>query len=289
MAACEKAISSGIDFSNTEIAFFGGSFTAIPKDYMISLLSSAKPYVDMGFKGIRISTRPDAIDEDILKTLKEYGVTTIELGAQSTDDLVLSLNDRGHSKEDIIKASKLVKDFGFTLGLQMMVGLFGSSPELDMKTAYDILSLSPQEARVYPTVILKNTRLGELYQSGIYKPIDMSECVKICADILDLFEENEIKVIKLGLHASEVVESDMLGGLYHPSLRELCEAERFKRLMLKMIDDDKDITFTVAPCDLSKAKGQKCSNIEYFKSLGIDVKIIPNPNQQEKILKERRT
>ncbi len=284
-AACEEALASGIDLKNTEIAFFGGSFTAIDRAYMTELLQAAKPFVDMGIKGIRISTRPDCIDEEVLLLLKSFGVTAIELGAQSTDDTVLSLNDRGHSKADVIKASNLIKQNGFTLGLQMMVGLYGSTPSLDYKTASELIALSPQEVRIYPVVILDNTKLGRLYQSGEYVPYSLDTATDICADLLDMFEESGIKVIKLGLHASEMVEGEMLGGLYHPALRELCEAKRFKKLMSELINDDKSATFTVKPCDLSKALGQKRSNVEYFRSLGIDVTIKTDTDQIEKILK----
>lgn len=284
-SACEKALSSGVDLKNTEIAFFGGSFTAINREYMLELLQAAKPYVDMGIKGIRISTRPDCINNEVLSMLKTYGVTTIELGAQSTSDLVLSLNDRGHTAGDIITASNLVKYHGFTLGLQMMVGLYGSTPELDVKTAHDIIALSPAEVRIYPVVILENTKLGRLYKSGEYIPYTLEKATEICAELLDMFEEKGIKVIKLGLHASEIVEGEMLGGLYHPALRELCEAQRFKKLMLGLIGDDKCAAFTVKPSDLSKALGQKRSNIEYFRSLGIEINIKTDINQIEKIVK----
>lgn len=285
ISACEKALSSGIDIKNTEIAFFGGSFTAIDRTYMCELLQSAHEYVKRGFKGIRISTRPDCINEEILLLLKSYGVTSIELGAQSTNDSVLSLNDRGHTKSDIITASHLVKQHGFTLGLQLMVGLYGSSYELDKQTAREIIALSPKEVRIYPVVILNNTKLGRLFVSGEYIPYSLEQALEICADMLDMFENAGISVIKLGLHASEIVEADMLGGLYHPALRELCESLRFRRLMDKLIEDDKEATFTVSPCDFSKALGQKRSNIEYFKQKGISVSIKSDIHQIEKIVK----
>lgn len=285
MQACEKAVASGVDIHETEIAFFGGSFTAIERSYMLELLQAAKPYVDTGFKGIRISTRPDCINDEVLSLLKDYGVTTVELGAQSMDDSVLSLNDRGHTKDDVVTASRLVKRYGFTLGLQMMVGLYGSTPQLDIKSAEEIIALAPSEVRIYPVVILDKTKLGDLYKSGIYKPYSLEKATQICAQLLDMFEHKGIRVIKLGLHASEIVEADMLGGLYHPALRELCEAERFKKLMSELIGDDKRVTFTVKPSDLSKALGQKRSNIGYFRSLGIDVQIKTDINQTEKLVK----
>lgn len=283
--ACERALSSGIDIANTEIAFFGGSFTAIDRSYMCELLQSAYEYVKRGFKGIRISTRPDCINDEILAVLKSFGVTTIELGAQSMHDSVLALNDRGHSRNDIINASNLVKRYGFTLGLQLMVGLYGSTPELDIQTARDIIALSPKEVRIYPVVILDNTKLGKLFTSGEYVPYSLEKAVEICADMLDMFDDAGISVIKLGLHASEVVEADMLGGLYHPALRELCESLRFRRLMDKLIGDDKEVTFTVSPKDISKALGQKRSNIEYFNQKGISVSIKSDIHQIEKIVK----
>lgn len=283
--ACEQALSSGIDIANTEIAFFGGSFTAIDRSYMCELLQSAYEYVKRGFKGIRISTRPDCISDEILAVLKSFGVTTIELGAQSMHDSVLALNDRGHSRNDIINASNLVKRYGFTLGLQLMVGLYGSTPELDIQTARDIIALAPKEVRIYPVVILDNTKLGKLFTSGEYVPYSLEKAVEICADMLDMFDDAGISVIKLGLHASEVVEADMLGGLYHPALRELCESLRFRRLMDKLIGDDKEVTFTVSPKDISKALGQKRSNIEYFNQKGISVSIKSDIHQIEKIVK----
>ncbi len=285
ISACEQALASGIDIKNTEIAFFGGSFTAIDRTYMFELLNAAYEYVKRGFKGIRISTRPDCIDEEILAVLKSYGVTSIELGAQSMNDLVLELNDRGHTREDIVNAANLVKQYGFTLGLQLMVGLYGSTPELDKQTASEIIALSPDEVRIYPVVILDKTKLGKLYNSGEYIPYSLDQAVEICADMLDMFENAKINVIKLGLHASEIVEADMLGGLYHPALRELCESIRFRRLMDKLIGCDKEATFTVAPCDLSKALGQKRSNIEYFKQKGISISIKSDIHQIEKIVK----
>ena len=156
--------SKGFDY---EIAFFGGSFTAIDREYMISLLKAANKYIKSNeVKGIRISTRPDCIDEEILDLLKEYGVTSIELGAQSMDDEVLLANRRGHTAKDVENASELIKSYGFELGLQMMTGLYKDSEEKAIKTAEKIIALSPQTVRIYPTVVLKGTYLADLYLSG---------------------------------------------------------------------------------------------------------------------------
>lgn len=285
-AACERAISCGVDPKNTEIAFFGGSFTAVPRAYMIELLNAAKPYVDAGFRGMRLSTRPDAVDREVLGILKDYGATSIELGAQSMSDEVLTANERGHTSDDVERAAMLVKEFGFTLGLQMMVGLYKSTPELDIYTAERLISLKPAEARIYPTVILKNTRLGELFAAGEYEPYPLNTAISLCSELLDMFESAGTYVIKLGLHSSADVEKDMLGGLYHPAFRELCEAERFRKRMESMLNGDKAVTFTVSPENLSKALGQKRSNIEYFRSKGVEVTIRSDPSQSELIKRQ---
>lgn len=252
---------------------------------MLELLEAAKPYLAMGFKGIRLSTRPDAIDEDILDILKNYGVSAIELGAQSMCDEVLLANERGHTAQDVSIASGLIRSYGFTLGLQMMVGLLGSSPEKDIETAKRLIALKPAEVRIYPTVILDNTRLGELYKSGEYKSYPLDTAVSLCAQLLSMFEDSGIRVIKLGLHSSAEVERGMLGGIYHPAFRELCEAAVMREAMQKLMPGGRDeYLFTVPPEYLSKALGQHRANIEYFKSRGIKVTVKPAAGQTEKIL-----
>ena len=160
--------------ARAEIAFFGGSFTAIDRSYMISLLQAAYPFVKDGtFSGIRISTRPDAVEDDVLSVLEEYGVTSVELGVQSMDDRVLELNKRGHTARCTEEASVRIKRRGFSLGLQMMTGLYGDTQEGSMKTAEKILALQPDTVRVYPTLILKGTELEQLYRSGQYVPMGL--------------------------------------------------------------------------------------------------------------------
>ena len=261
----------------TEIAFFGGSFTAIERSYMTSLLEAAHPFVQSGdVSGIRISTRPDCIDSDVLALLKKYGVTAIELGAQSMDNEVLAANDRGHTAEDVEKASRLIRENGFELGLQMMTGLYKSTPEKDLQTAEKIAEIKPDTVRIYPVVILRGTRLGELFESGEYVPYSFDTAAEICADLLTLFEQKGIRVIKLGLHASETVEEDMLGGFYHPAFREICEGILFRREIEKNTEHKNNYTVFVAPNAVSKAAGQKRCNIEYFAAKGIEIKIRPD-------------
>ena len=276
--ACEK-----LPEGTAEIAFFGGSFTAIGREYMTALLEQSYPYVKSGkVCGVRCSTRPDCIDRDVLEVLKSYGVTAIELGAQSMDDNVLSANQRGHTAEDVRAASALIKECGFELGLQMMTGLYKSSPEKDIETAEKIAEIKPDTVRIYPVVILGGTKLGEFYKSGEYVPYSFETAAEICADMLEMFEQKGIRVIKLGLHASETVEGEMLGGFYHPAFREICEGILFRREIEKHTEAGGSYIVYAAANAVSKAAGQKKCNVEYFSQKGIRIKIM-----QDKSLKNR--
>lgn len=272
---CRQALSEVKEPYNYQIAFFGGSFTAINRADMISLLQVASQYVGEGmFSGIRISTRPDCISWEILETLKNYKVTVIELGAQSMDDSVLLLNERGHTAADVVTSSKMIHQAGFELGLQMMTGLYGSTFENDFKTALSIADLNPSQVRVYPTCILKNTTLGKLYESGKYQSYTLDETVELCVKILEMFESRCIPVIKLGLHASELVEQQLLGEGYHPSFRELCESRIFRNRLIPELSGHKNtgLIVKVARGRLSQAIGQKKSNLKYFESIGYKLK-----------------
>lgn len=274
-ALCSKKYNP--DF--TEIAFFGGSFTAIDHEYRLELLKAAYKYVKSGaVAGIRVSTRPDAIDEDILRELKSYGVTAIELGAQSMNDDVLRFNNRGHTKEDVIKASRLIKDYGFSLGLQMMTGLFGDTEERSIETAKSIADLQPDTVRIYPTIVLEGTYLGKLYKAGEYAPQTLDEAVKLCGKIIPIFESEGIKIIRLGLHAIE--EDSYLAGPWHPAFGELVECEKYKKITLEklsLLPRGKYILY-VNDREVSKLTGQRKTNLESFKSAGYDCKVKPSQN-----------
>lgn len=271
----ESAVGN-VNPQNTEVAFFGGSFTAIERNYMLSLLDAAKPFIDNGsFCGIRISTRPDAIDEEILDILKKYGVTSIELGAQSTDEQVLRLNNRGHSREDIFKASQLIKSKGFSLGLQMMTGLLGDTDEKSLETCRDIISLEPDTVRIYPTITLEGTYLGELYKKGDYKPQSLDDAVSLCARLLYEFYKNNITVIRLGLHSGGNVEEGYLAGPYHEAFGELCESKIYLCVALDTLKHKPqgEYTLFVNPREISKMTGQKQSNKKFLSQLGYRVTV----------------
>ncbi len=263
-----------------EIAFFGGSFTAIPEDYMISLLTAARSAVERFpevYCGIRCSTRPDCISEGILATLKAYGMTDIELGAQSMSDEVLSANHRGHTAEDVRRASRLIKESGISLGLQMMTGLYRDSREAVISTCEEFIRLSPDTVRIYPTVILEGTALGELYKSGRYKTFSFDDTVELCSELLRRFEAAGIKVIRLGLHASSDVEKAMLGGVYHPALREIVESRGFLLDMNKALCNREKGSYTIFTDsrNISRAVGQKRCNIGALAELGYNVSVKP--------------
>lgn len=284
-SAVKTALESA-DCNKGEIAFFGGSFTAIDKDYMISLLERAKMYIDKGlFAGIRISTRPDCISEEILDILKFYGVTSIELGCQSMSDEVLRLNNRGHSADDVVKSAKLIKDYGFEFGVQMMTGLYGDNRETAIETAKKLIALNPDTARIYPTVVLENTELERLYKIGQYKPQTVEEAAEICSELLMMFHENDIRVIRVGLHSGGNVEDGFVAGAYHPAFREICESQIYLKKVLSEIERQGtpkgDITVTVGTSFVSMMSGQKKSNSQKLREIGYNLKIKQNENMKK--------
>ena len=247
-----------------EIAFFGGSFTLLPQAEQIALLEAAYSYIQNGcFRGIRISTRPDGIDPAVCALLRRYGVTAVELGAQSMDDRVLALNRRGHTADQTVKAHELLRAHGFETGLQMMTGLYGSTDADSLATAEAICALRPDTVRIYPTVVLAGTPLAALMAAGQFQPQPLADAVALCAKLLPLFENAGIRVIRVGLHASRDVEANLLGGAYHPALRELAESRLLldrARAQLKG-QPAGSYTLTVAPASRSKMTGQRRSNL----------------------------
>ena len=263
---------------SAEIAFFGGSFTAIERSYMRELLEAAAVFVkDGSVGGIRISTRPDAIDGEILEILRRYGVTSIELGAQSMRDEVLQKNRRGHTAQDVVNASRLIRQYGFSLGLQMMTGLYGDDDEGARYTARQLTALHPDTVRIYPTVVLEGTELADKMRSGAYCPQGYEAAAELCAELLEFFENQGIRVIKLGLHASDGVEGSMVGGAYHPAFRELCEGILYYRLMRRMLSENYpeggSFVVTVDRRALSKASGQKKRNVLRLREEGWKIQL----------------
>ena len=274
-AAVETALRSGIDPKHSEIAFFGGSFTAIAPSARRMLLEAAYPYVKKGlFRGIRISTRPDAISPEILEELRSFGVSSIELGAQSMEDAVLRKNRRGHTAHDTENAAAMIREGGFSLGLQMMTGLYGQSGESALETARKLIALLPDTVRIYPTIVMPDTELAALYRRSEYRPQELSEAVELCAQLLVLFENSGVRVIRVGLHEDEGLREKHLAGPYHPAFRELCESRILRSRAEALICENprEQYTLAVRPSDLSKAIGQKKENLLYFESRGIRIR-----------------
>ena len=267
-----------------QLAFYGGSFTAIPVCQQEALLRMAKTYLDMGeINSLRLSTRPDAIDDTVLDRLRRYGVETIELGAQSLDDDVLLLSGRGHTAADVENASRLIKKRGFKLILQMMTGLPGDSIEKDIETARKIIALEPDGVRIYPTVIVRDTALYDMWQAGSYIEHTVEDAVQVCARLLPFFEKANIPVIRLGLNPTDDLSGgDAAAGAYHPALGELVKSrlmlEKAEPLMATVAAGSSPV-LEVGRGKISQMAGQKRCNILYLKEKYAlkELKIRENP------------
>ncbi len=276
LPACPEDVVQAIEEAlpkckRAELAFYGGSFTAIPLEEQCALLDAAAPYLSDGrIVSIRVSTRPDAISREILDMLWEKGVRTIELGSQSMEDSVLAASWRGHSASDTEKAAEMIKKAGFSLVLQMMTGLPGSDREKDIYTARRIADLGPDGVRIYPTVIIRDTALEKLWEEGVYSEHTVDAAAELCAEILPIFEEAGIPVIRLGLNPSdELSGGDALGGAYHPAFGEIVKSRLFlkkAREKLRGVERGSGVIIGVHPSCVSQMTGQKRCNIESLMS-----------------------
>ena len=264
----ENALSTvGVD-DEVEIAFFGGSFTGIDRDLMIELLEIAHGYIKDGrVKSIRCSTRPDYIDQEILEILKKYGVKTIELGLQSTSEDVLKMSKRGHNFEAESKSCRLIVENGFDLVGQMMIGLPLSNREREIETARFIVSAGAVGARIYPTVVFRETELCQMTLDGRYTPLSLDEAVERSALALEVFLDAGVKVIRIGLQSGENLDSDKsyVAGPNHSALGELVIGEVYynkisKKLLDSNLSGDENISILVSKGYLSKAIGQNKKN-----------------------------
>ncbi len=269
----EEALSTIGDGVETEIAFFGGSFTGIDPVLMEDLLKIAYSYVSCGrVTGIRLSTRPDYINEQVLEILKKYGVRDIELGLQSVDENVLSLCKRGHGFTDEERACRLITEHdGFALVGQMMIGLPGSTPESEERTARFIIGSGASAARIYPTVVFHDTELCRMAEDGTYIPLSETDAIERSASVMLMFIKAGVEVIRIGLCSSENLSAPdtYYGGPNHPALGELVLNEVYKRIITEMADKisvpkSSVMYVTVARGELSKAVGQKKKNKEFL-------------------------
>lgn len=220
--------------AHIEIGFFGGSFTGVPQKEQEYFLQIAQPYLRSGrIHGVRVSTRPDYISRERLDLLKNYGVTTIELGAQSLDEEVLLKSKRGHTIAHVEKAASLIRLYGFSLGLQMMTGLPGDTLDKTLMTAHRIVELGADNTRIYPALVIKNTELEDLYRAGLYTPLTIEKAVERVKRVIPIFEDAGITILRIGLHPSEGLLNgdDLVAGPFHPSFRELAESALWTDLL----------------------------------------------------------
>jgi histone acetyltransferase (RNA polymerase elongator complex component) len=258
-----------------------------------ALLATAKEYLDRGeISSLRLSTRPDAIDDAVLDRLCAYGVETIELGAQSLDDEVLLLSGRGHTAADVENASRLIKSRGFKLILQMMTGLPGDTPEKDIETARKIIALKPDGVRIYPTVIVRDTALYDMWQAGSYPEHTVEDAVQVCAKLLPMFQEAGIPVIRLGLNPTDDLSGgDAAAGAYHPALGEMVKSRIMlhkARELLSFVEAGSSVVLEVGRGKASQMIGQKRGNIgilmDEFALKGLKVKENPALSEEIRIL-----
>ena len=280
-----------------QLAFYGGSFTAIDAAQQEELLQAAHEAMEQGLiDSIRLSTRPDAIDETVLERLKRYGVETVELGAQSLDDEVLRSSGRGHTAADVMRASKLIREAGFRLILQMMTGLPGDTPGRCVETARRIIRLQPDGVRIYPTVIVKDTELYELWRSGQYREHTVEDAVSICARIVPLFEKAGIPVIRLGLNPTEELSGGAaVAGAYHPALGELVKSRILLNRARELLDGVPAgcrVTLGIGAPRLSQLIGQKKVNVltllQELSLAELQVQALPDPDAPLQILSIKR-
>ena len=267
------------NFVESQIAFFGGSFTAIDRNRMEKLLSVANEYIDKGVAdSVRISTRPDCIDESVLELLERYRVTNIELGVQSTDDSVLLSSNRGHTAKDSFNASKMITDKGMIFGGQMMIGLPNATAESEIQTAKDIVKMGALEARIYPTVVFEGTKLYDMTLSGEYKPLSLSEAVERTAKCYKIFLDAGVNVLRIGLHSSENLANAPFGA-NHPSIGELVKSYVYADIVCEKVNrcDGKILSIGVKKSDISMLRGHNCAAINRIKEQtgAKDVEIIP--------------
>ena len=274
------------DNKYVEVAFFGGSFTGIEEEVQEELLQAAFEFIKQKkVNSIRISTRPDYIDKKILKRLKKYKVKTIELGVQSTNDYILARCQRGHTFEDVKKASKLIRRKHFILGHQMMVGLPESTKLDEINTTKSLIKLKPKIVRIYPVLVIKGTKLEEEYRNNEYLPLTVNQAVERCKEIVTLFNKKNIRVIRIGLQNTNTIdepghnESEVVAGPYHPAFRQLVESsmwydsvvEEIKQFNTKV----KLVQVRANPVNINNIIGHKKENIEKLNQIyDVEVKVV---------------
>jgi len=280
----------GNDRQPAQVAFYGGNFLGLEKDYIERLLNVSTKFVkNKKIDAIRFSTRPDTIDHDRIEIIKNYPVTTVEIGAQSMDDRVLDMAKRGHSAFDTQQAVTLLKNRDYQIGLQIMVGLPKEDEAVSLSTAYRISELEPDFVRIYPTIVLKNSLLARWYENGTYRPWSLERSVAHVKTLYLFFKKKNIPVIRMGLQASEDLDSGaaVLAGPYHPAFGHMVHSEIFLDMATEIMENkafyQDTVTLKVHPHSISKMRGLKNKNVNALKKRFQlqSLNIVPDPSLSE--------
>lgn len=256
---------------SVELAFFGGNFLGLSPDTITGLLSEVTPYIHAGeIDGIRFSTRPDTISEDTMELIREFRISAVELGVQSMNDEVLNLSRRGHSSQDTINAANLLKEYSIRTGIQVMAGLPGDDEKTLLESTVKAAELFPDFARIYPLVVLKGSRLEKTFKSGLYKPLNLQEAVRLVKKMYRIFNKFNIDVIRMGLQTSDLMEdcSEVIAGPWHPAFGHLVYCELFFDAVCEKLNrspdllNEKKICLTVHPASESRVRGDKNGNLK---------------------------
>lgn len=276
--------------SKKEVAFFGGTFTGISMKLQEEYLKTTYEYIKRGdISGIRLSTRPDCIDDEIVAQLKKYGVTSVELGVQSLDEDVLLATERYYPIETVEKACRTIKKYGIELGIQLMIGLPKSTFESDYMTAVKALRMEPDMARIYPTLVIKNTKMEKMFLTGEYYALTLEEAIERTRKIYALLESRNVNIIRVGLQPSEDLREDgvVLAGPFHPAFRELVETEIYYDFFREIVEREKKLDILANEKSISKLVGIKKANRvrlkEYF-----NIKIDNSIDRDDVVVNEKK-
>jgi histone acetyltransferase (RNA polymerase elongator complex component) len=246
-----------------EVAFYGGSFSLLPREQQAAYLEVAGQFVTAGRVGsVRISTRPDAVQADVLEYLWAGGVRTIELGCQSFSDKILSIAERGHDAVESVAAVKRCKERGFSVGVQLMPGLPGDNAQTSLSSMHVALNLAPAFLRIYPAVVIAGTQLAKLWQDKVYEPWSLEKTVDLCAEMLLLCRRADVPVVRLGLQQDPQLEANLLAGPYHPAFGQLVRSRLWRRLLADAAGDKQEIK--INPSDFSDVIGHRGENKAWF-------------------------
>ncbi len=274
--------------NNIQIAFYGGNFTGMDRSAQESFLSYTAPFIENGsVASLRISTRPDAIDEERLDLLQASGVRSVEIGIQSMDDEVLERAKRGHTAADVIRAVAMLKERGFETGVHLMAGLPGDNEERFKRTVEKVIALAPASVRIHPVIVFRDTELAEMFTAGEYKPLSIDEAVCLCKEPVKKFQAAGIPVIRLGLQTTAEMEQpgSILAGPFHPAFGALVYESIFADMALSLLSEKKilgtKIGFRISPQDVSHLRGHRNRNLKsIMKRFGLDdITVISDPQQ----------